>query len=67
MFSPSNLKIVFCAAAAPPPLSRIVPPPQKQIRSDLIGLCKVPKEVSRRAGFNGAHNFGVSTPPGGEN
>ena len=49
---PSNLKIVFCApppaaaAAAAPASSRIVPPPKKQIRSDLIGLCKVPKEAS---------------------
>ena len=61
---------MFCAApptAAAPPSSQIVPPSQKQIRSDLIRLCKVPKEASRRAGFNGAHNFGVSTPPGGEN
>ena len=32
-----------------------------------IRLCKVPKEASRWARFNGAHNFGVSTPPGGEN
>ena len=32
-----------------------------------IGLRKVPKEASRWAGFNGAHNFGVTTPPGGEN
>ena len=62
---------MFCApppaAAAPPASSQIVPPPQKQIRSDLIGLCKVPKEASQQAGFNGAHNFGVSTPPCGEN
>ena len=46
----SNLKIVFCAAAPPPAAaapSQIVPPPQNQIRSDLIGLCKVPKEASR--------------------
>ena len=28
----------------------------------LIGLCKVPKEVSQLAGFKGAHKFGVGTP-----
>ena len=32
-----------------------------------IRLCKVPREVSRQTRFNSAHNFGVSTPPGGEN
>ena len=68
----SNLKIVFCAPLPPPPPpaappSRIVPPPQNQIRRDLIRLCKVPKEVSQRAGFNGAHKFWVSIPSGGEN
>ena len=27
-----------------------------------IRLCKVPKEASQLAGFNSAHNFGISTP-----
>ena len=33
----------------------------------LIRLCKAPKEASRQARFNGAHNFQVTCPPGGEN
>ena len=32
-----------------------------------IRLCKVSKEAARRAGFNGAHHFGVKCPSGGEN
>ena len=31
-------------------------------KNDQILDFQVPKEVSRRAGFNGAHNFGVTTP-----
>ena len=33
----------------------------------LIWLCKVPKEESRLANFNGTHKFGVRCPSGGEN
>ena len=32
-----------------------------------IGPCKVSKESSQQAGFNGVYNFGISSNPGGEN
>ena len=38
-----------------------------QVKNDQILLSKVPNEASQQAGFNGVHNFGVSTPPGVEN
>ena len=47
--------------------SGIFPAVNISITVCLIGLCKLPKEASRRAGFNGGHNFGVSTSPVGEN
>ena len=44
----------------------IFPGPNISITVCLIWLSKVPNEASRWARFNGAHNFGVTIPSGGE-